>query len=166
MNVIGQSKTIEVRKDTEGFDKEQNEEATANFSPARELEDLKDQSIEININNFDHSTPVKNQNLQQSQVEILVNKLEHSRNNLNTNHSPDNKHSYKRLQRHLHQILPEQVYNVDFYSKSIDQSNFTDQIKQTQEYLIKEQPQYISNKLRGGINGTEKYGGAIVLTTA
>jgi hypothetical protein len=115
-------------------------------------------------------SPAKSKNF--GEVEELVKKLETSRNSVLDNEdvkvNPQNSKmfgSYRRLQRHLHQMVPEQVFNVDFYSKSIDQNNFTDSIKEHNIYLQRGQPKYISNKLRGGINGTEKFGGAIVLTT-
>ena len=98
LNVVSESKTIEVRKETEEFDQEQHEEVTANFSPVRDSEDFKDQSIEININNFD-ATATKHSGPKQRQVDNLVHKLEQSRNSINSNSqsSTDKKHSYKRL---------------------------------------------------------------------
>ena len=141
----------------------------------------KEQSVEIHMDAvFDNMltpektidlSPARSKNL--GEVEQLVKALETSRDSVLDNEdvkiNPQNSKmfgSYRRLQRHLHQMVPEQVFNVDLYSKSIDQSNFADSIKEHHKYLQGGQPKYISNKLRGGINGTEKFGGAIVLTTS
>jgi hypothetical protein len=140
----------------------------------------KEQSVEINMNAVFENTPGKTtidlspaRSKNFGEVEELVQKLETSRNSVldkdDVKVNPQNSKmfgSYRRLQRHLHQMVPEQVFNVDFYSKSIDQNNFADSIKEHHKYLQGGQPKYISNKLRGGINGTEKFGGAIVLTTS
>ena len=56
------------------------------------------------------------------------------------------------------------MYQVASYGKLIDQGNFNDDRTKLKTYLQNGQPKYITNRLRGGINGEEKWGGAIVFT--
>jgi hypothetical protein len=60
-------------------------------------------------------------------------------------------------------LAPFEIYQVDAYGKQIDLQTFNSQSNSHSKYLKGAQHKYITNKLQGGINGEDKYGGGIIL---
>ena len=73
--------------------------------------------------------------------------------------------AYRRLKRQSHRLSPFRVYQIEAYRRQIDKQNFSQEISEHKKHLQQDQAKYLSNKLRGGVHGEEKWVGAIVLTS-